>query len=117
MLRRIALLALLVLLGGLVACGTLLAISPDDGAPPTADGGSEAAAIDAAVVAESGVDAATEAAAAGGPGDLDAAFGRPSIIVTSAVANASATLSEDELTIYVDTLVGLSRQASSSRRA
>lgn len=114
MLRRIA---PFVVLGGLVACGTILAISPDDGSASTADGGPEAAAIDGALAAETGVDAATEAAADAAPCDLDAAFGTPSIIVTSAVANASATLSEDELTIYVDTLVGLSRQASSSRRA
>ena len=96
---------------GLVACGTLLAISPDDGPAPTADSGPEAAANDGSMTVETGADAATEAAADAGLCDLDGAFGTPSIIVTSAVANASAALSEDERVIYVDTLVGFARQA------
>jgi hypothetical protein len=104
MLRR---LALLVSFAGVGACGTLLAISPDDAPPPGADGGVEAAVTDAPAAPEASADAATDAGAC----DLDAAFGTPTIIVTSTLANASATLGEDELTIYVDTLVPLSRQA------
>jgi hypothetical protein len=67
----------------------------------------DAPAADAPAAPEASADAAADA----GPCQLDAPFGAPAIIVTSTRPNGSATLAEDELTIYVDTLVMPSRQA------
>lgn len=82
--------------GCLVACGSMLGIEPD---VPAADAGPSDAS------AEGSSEASATDAPEGGPCNLAAPFGAPTLIVENTTAHGGATLSEDELTILVDTLV------------